>query len=460
MRRRFAEMFLGFALLFALTLPVQAEPLDNVFIRITDTDGNSVSGGKMRVFTCGTTTPVTTYSVSSSGGVLSVPHADPIVADSGGKIAAVYVPAGCYKIRYLDAADATLYEVDNYILPDIDAINANNFPVEAKSNDYTLVAADDGTTIAMDASAASPKTISARGQVLGNGFPFCAINTGATGSVVITPDAGETINGASSYTLTTQFQAVCLHSRGAAGWYIVAERDPAGTFTTAVTFNETATFNEDAIHTCETLTDAANISWNMSTSTCYTVTLGGNRTLDPPTGEAAGQEGHLVVLQDGTGGRTLTFDASYAGEGGLSMRPDPAISATTVYWYRVRGSNDVIFKRLWTSASDSIGTYIEYDLGAFNDQATLTQAHGLGRNPAAVQVYLEADAADIGYAVGDRVLISTYGVNGASNGIDVWFNATNVGVTMSSSLEIVSRTDFSISAIDEADWDIIVRVYE
>src|SRR6056300_248264 len=60
-----------------------------------------------------------------------------------------------------------------------------------------------------------------------------------------------------------------------------------------------------------TLTDGATISWNMSTQSVAKVTLGGNRTIAAPTNGSTGQFASLLVIQDGTGSRTLTWNAVY-----------------------------------------------------------------------------------------------------------------------------------------------------
>lgn len=63
--------------------------------------------------------------------------------------------------------------------------------------------------------------------------------------------------------------------------------------------------------TIQTLTDAANISWNGASGQNAKVTLGGNRTLDAITSPINGIRYHLTVYQDGTGNRTLAFNAAY-----------------------------------------------------------------------------------------------------------------------------------------------------
>jgi len=60
-----------------------------------------------------------------------------------------------------------------------------------------------------------------------------------------------------------------------------------------------------------TLTDGATISWNMNTQSVAKVTLGGNRTMAAPTNGSTGQFASIIVIQDGTGTRTLTWNAVF-----------------------------------------------------------------------------------------------------------------------------------------------------
>jgi hypothetical protein len=70
--------------------------------------------------------------------------------------------------------------------------------------------------------------------------------------------------------------------------------------------------NGDVLIPEATLTDGATISWDVSTSPIAKVTLGGNRTISAPSNSAgAGQFVSLLVIQDGTGSRTLTWNAVY-----------------------------------------------------------------------------------------------------------------------------------------------------
>jgi hypothetical protein len=70
-------------------------------------------------------------------------------------------------------------------------------------------------------------------------------------------------------------------------------------------------FNDSAYFPEATLTDGATITWDASVAQVAKVTLGGNRTLSAPTNGATGQFVSLLVIQDGTGSRTLTWNSAY-----------------------------------------------------------------------------------------------------------------------------------------------------
>jgi hypothetical protein len=70
-------------------------------------------------------------------------------------------------------------------------------------------------------------------------------------------------------------------------------------------------FNDSAYFPETTLTDGATITWDASVAQVAKVTLGGARTISAPTNGATGQFISLLVIQDGTGSRTLTWNSAY-----------------------------------------------------------------------------------------------------------------------------------------------------
>jgi len=117
---------------------------------------------------------------------------------------------------------------------------------------------------------------------------------------------------------------------------IIQQRDG----TSLVEFNDGAysKFTAMAYNPEATLTDASTISWNVLTSPVAKVTLGANRTLGAATGSQAGQFVSLLVIQDGTGSRTLSFNAAY------EFKDDTAPTLTTtadkgdLFVFRYNGS--------------------------------------------------------------------------------------------------------------------------
>jgi hypothetical protein len=63
----------------------------------------------------------------------------------------------------------------------------------------------------------------------------------------------------------------------------------------------------------DTLTDGATVAWDVIASPVAKLTMAGNRTLSAPSGTtpAAGQFISLLIIQDGTGSRTITWNAVY-----------------------------------------------------------------------------------------------------------------------------------------------------
>jgi hypothetical protein len=90
----------------------------------------------------------------------------------------------------------------------------------------------------------------------------------------------------------------------------------------------------------DTLTDGATITWDVIDSPVAKVTLGGNRTLSAPSGTTpiAGQFVSLLIIQDGTGGRTVTWNAVYE----FAADTAPTLTATAslgdLFTFRYNGA--------------------------------------------------------------------------------------------------------------------------
>lgn len=87
-----------------------------------------------------------------------------------------------------------------------------------------------------------------------------------------------------------------------------------------------------------TLTDGSTIDWNAETEDVCKVTLGGNRTLNAPTNATAGQFISILVQQDSTGSRTLTWNAIYEFKDDTAPTLTTTASKGDVFVFRYNGT--------------------------------------------------------------------------------------------------------------------------
>ncbi len=91
-------------------------------------------------------------------------------------------------------------------------------------------------------------------------------------------------------------------------------------------------------YTESTLTDGSTVSWDVSTEDVAKVTLTNNVTFDAPSNPTTGQYISIVCIQDGTGSRTIAWNAVF------EFKDDTAPTATTtaskgdMFTFRYNGS--------------------------------------------------------------------------------------------------------------------------
>ena len=167
--------------------------------------------------------------------------------------------------------------------------------------------------------------------------------TALSGSSVVVPDGGLT------------FGSTAISSTAAE----LNKLDGATVTTAEINYNDLATlgttaaskvFTADAngltkvsgavLNTEDTLTDQSTIAWDVIASPVAKVTLAGNRTLAAPSGTtpAAGQFVSLLIIQDGTGSRTITWNAVYE----FASDTAPTLTTTAnlgdIFIFRYNGS--------------------------------------------------------------------------------------------------------------------------
>ena len=162
------------------------------------------------------------------------------------------------------------------------------------------------------------------------------INLDADGADVNIKDGGTTIL---SFTNSSSDAVV---TAGVQDKDIIFKGDDGGSAVTALTLDMSASgsaiFGAAAYNAEVTLTDASTISWDVSTSPVAKVTLGANRTLGAGSNAVAGQFVSLLVIQDGTGSRTLSFNAAYEFASDTAPTLTTTASKGDLFVFRYNGS--------------------------------------------------------------------------------------------------------------------------
>lgn len=130
-------------------------------------------------------------------------------------------------------------------------------------------------------------------------------------------------------TVDTDKDVLVVHDGSVAGGYPLAGATIAQTFTKAQRGAITA------------LTDGATITPDFSAANNFSVTLAGNRTLANPTNQTAGQSGAIVITQDATGSRTLSFGSNWKFPNGTAPTLTTTANKVDVLVYYVESASRI-----------------------------------------------------------------------------------------------------------------------
>ena len=84
------------------------------------------------------------------------------------------------------------------------------------------------------------------------------------------------------------------------------------------------------------------ITLDFGSANNFKMTLTGNGTLGAPTNASGGQSGSIFILQDGTGSRTLAYNAVFAFAGGTAPTLTTAASGQDALLYYVQDASTII----------------------------------------------------------------------------------------------------------------------
>lgn len=187
--------------------------------QITNASGVVQSGALLYFYREGTDTALTVWQDDGA----SSAHAQPVVCDAGGFAPLIYIDDTYdYKLVVKTSADVTLATYDNVPAPLSASASATFLPTlvtwTSVSSAPSMTAADLGKAYLADTTSADITfALPAAALCTGKGFDFK--KSVAAHSLILDADGAETIDGATTLTLTAQYAHVRIVSDGTS-WYI------------------------------------------------------------------------------------------------------------------------------------------------------------------------------------------------------------------------------------------------
>jgi len=105
--------------------------------------------------------------------------------------------------------------------------------------------------------------------------------------------------------------------------------------------NQLTNFSHAAIGSTQTADATGSTTLDFQTYQNFLLTFTGNVTLANPSTEAVGQSGFIIIIQDGTGSRTLALGTDYETAGGSGLTISTAAAAVDVVPYVVKASGSI-----------------------------------------------------------------------------------------------------------------------
>ena len=206
---------------------------------------------------------------------------------------------------YLPAGASKTYAIKNAVSANTTASDAVVLRVAGQTQGVTVPTGGVGYFFT---NGTSVNTLNAAG--------FSAITTTQADARYATLSTAQTITGAKTFTSTV-------------------------TITGAVAFTSVVNVSGPVNVNTVTLTDAASIALSFDAGNTFVVTLGGNRTLAAPTSANIGQSGSIRVIQDSTGGRTLSYNSAYQFVSGSAPVMDTSAGAQSILVFSCRSATTI-----------------------------------------------------------------------------------------------------------------------
>ena len=289
--------------------------------------------------------------IADAGNIGSASDTDAIAISSGGVVtmnqipvfsAGINVSGGSIAGTLSTAAQANITSLGTLTALTVDdvAVNGKVITMTGSSSDTAVFTAGTNGTLSIvttdDSAAAANITITADGTAELAGT---TVTLNSSGDIVLDADGADlkfADGGTDLLSFTNSSSDVVIKPLVDTKDIIFHQYD--GTSILEINDGGYARFTAAAINPEATLSDGSTISWNALTQPVAKVTLGGNRTLAAASGGVAGQFVSLLIIQDGTGSRTVTFNAAYEFASDTAPTLTTTASLGDLFVFRYNGS--------------------------------------------------------------------------------------------------------------------------
>lgn len=152
---------------------------------------------------------------------------------------------------------------------------------------------------------------------------------------------GVSFNGSANITVVTAGSGITVSGTTVTNAGVLSINGNAGTISNVAVTNTAQTFTAAQRGSISALTDGATITPDFSLSNNYSVTIAGNRTLANPTNVTAGQTGVILITQDASGSRTMSYGNAYKFAGGTAPTLTTTSGRTDVLVYFCESSTRI-----------------------------------------------------------------------------------------------------------------------
>mgnify|MGYP000704182502 CR=1 FL=1 len=404
-----------------------------------DSDGDPINGAKLNFYLTGTSTRHDTYTDNA----LSVAHTNPVVADSSGRFAPIYLQDADYKVVLTLADDTVVQTIDPVhgaeAVDPADLTTANVF-----TKTVTWKHGDD--------------VASAAALSLGDGNIFditgttaiTSIGTKGIGTVVILQFDG-------SLTLTHNATDLVLpgaqNIQTSAGDIAVLWEYASGDWRLASYQRAVGPIGGTALQTSATYTvlttDHGKTIKAFASSTAITITL--------PAASAAGDGFEITVVKTDTTVNTVTIDGN-----GAETITAPGGERTTVVLASFSDRLKIVCNGTKWHTVDHRITF-ESTEQTITAAGSLTIPHGLGVQPKNILAWVINTTADLNYSVGDLVYVDTTSQDATTaTGVSIVPDATNLNIRFGSNANVftlLDKTTGNVSGITASSWNVVFKCW-